>query len=40
MTVVSTIILSVVFHGISANPLAKALGSRMKKASGGEEAGG
>jgi NhaP-type Na+/H+ or K+/H+ antiporter len=34
MTVVSTIILSVVFHGISANPLSKALGARMKLTAG------
>ena len=34
MTVVSTIILSVVFHGISANPLAKALGARLQQATG------
>jgi NhaP-type Na+/H+ or K+/H+ antiporter len=32
MTVVSTIILSVVFHGISANPLAKVLGARLQQA--------
>jgi NhaP-type Na+/H+ or K+/H+ antiporter len=40
MTVVSTIILSVVFHGISANPLADVLGARLKKAAGGEKADG
>jgi len=39
MTVVCTIILSVVFHGISANPLADVLGARLKQAE-GEEVGG
>ena len=39
MTVVCTIILSVVFHGISANPLADVLGARLKKAE-GKEVGG
>jgi NhaP-type Na+/H+ or K+/H+ antiporter len=34
VTVVCTIILSVVFHGISANPLAKALGARIKLTAG------
>ena len=34
MTVVCTIILSVVFHGISANPLADVLGARLKRAEG------
>jgi NhaP-type Na+/H+ or K+/H+ antiporter len=31
MTVVCTIILSVIFHGITANPLAKTLGARMQR---------
>jgi NhaP-type Na+/H+ or K+/H+ antiporter len=34
MTVVSTIILSVVFHGISAIPLVNALGARIKRTEG------
>ena len=34
VTVVSTIILSVVFHGISANPLAAVLGARIKRTAG------
>jgi NhaP-type Na+/H+ or K+/H+ antiporter len=36
VTVVSTIILSIVFHGISANPLVNALGARLKKAAGNQ----
>jgi len=40
MTVVSTVLLSVVFHGISANPLAAALGARIKRTAGTNEAGG
>jgi len=35
MTVVCTIILSVIGHGISANPLVAALAARLKKSSGG-----
>jgi NhaP-type Na+/H+ or K+/H+ antiporter len=34
MTVVSTIILSVVFHGISANPFVAALAARIKGSAG------
>jgi NhaP-type Na+/H+ or K+/H+ antiporter len=40
MTVVCTIILSVVFHGISANPLADLLGARLKRAAGVKETDG
>jgi hypothetical protein len=40
MTVVSTVILSIVFHGISANPLVNALGARLQQAAGSKEAGG
>lgn len=39
LTVACTIMLSVVFHGISANPLAKALGQRVKHTAGEEETG-
>jgi NhaP-type Na+/H+ or K+/H+ antiporter len=35
MTVVFTIILSVIGHGLSANPLVAALGARLKNSSGG-----
>jgi NhaP-type Na+/H+ or K+/H+ antiporter len=35
MTVVRTIILSVVGHGLSANPLVAALGARLKSSVGG-----
>jgi NhaP-type Na+/H+ or K+/H+ antiporter len=35
MTVVCTVILSIILHGISANPLAKAYGEHSRRAQGG-----
>ena len=40
MTVVSTIILSIILHGISANPFVAALAARMKQTAGGKEVDG
>ena len=40
MTVVSTIVLSIIFHGISANPFVGALAARIKRTAGTNETGG
>jgi NhaP-type Na+/H+ or K+/H+ antiporter len=40
MTVVCTIILSIIAHGVSANPWARRLGVRLQKGQGGSSAGG
>jgi NhaP-type Na+/H+ or K+/H+ antiporter len=39
MTVVCTIILSIIAHGVSANPWARGLGERLQRAQGGTSAG-
>jgi NhaP-type Na+/H+ or K+/H+ antiporter len=39
MTVVCTVILSIIFHGLSANPWARGFGERLRRVQGGGQVG-